>query len=56
MSLTLLKWRVLKRKGTNMLSNVKCYDCDTLPSQVPVRKMKHENTAEINSFLFDSSN
>ena len=31
-------------------------DCDTLPSQVPVRKMEHESTAEIHSLLFDSSN
>ena len=55
MSPASLKWRVLKRKGTHRLSNVKCYDCDNLPSQAPVGKMKHESTAEIISLLFDSS-
>ena len=29
---------------------------NTLPSQVPVRKMEHEGTAKISSLLLDSSN
>ena len=33
------------------LSSVKAYDCDTLLSQVPARKMEHESTANINSLL-----
>ena len=37
------------------MSNVKPYNCDTLPSQVLVREMKHESTLEINSLLLDSS-
>ena len=35
-------------------SNFKSYNCDTLPNQVPVRKMEHKSTAEINSLLLDS--
>ena len=34
----------------------KSYSSDTLPSQVPVPKMEHEITEEINSLLLDSSN
>ena len=37
------------------VSSAKSYGCDTLPSQVPVRKMEHENTAEINSLFLDSN-
>ena len=36
------------------VSNVKSYHCDTLPCQVPVRKMRHESTEEINYLLLDS--
>ena len=40
----------------NGVSNIKSYNCVTLPSQVSVRKMEHESTAEMNSLLLDSSN
>ena len=33
------------------VSNVNYYNCDTLPSQVPVRKTEHESTAKINLLL-----
>ena len=36
--------------------NVKSYSCDTLPSQVLVRKMEHESTVGVNSLLLNSSN
>ena len=36
--------------------NVKSHNRDTLPSPVPVRKIGHETTAEINSLLLDNSN
>ena len=38
------------------VSNIKSYSCDTLPSQVPVRKMEHESTVETSSLLLDTSN
>ena len=38
------------------VSSAKSYDCDTLLSQVPVRKMEHGSTVEIRLLLLDSSN
>ena len=41
--------------GITAVSNAKSYNCDTVPYQVPVRKMEHESTAEINPLLLDSN-
>ena len=38
------------------VSNVKSYNCDTLPSQVSLRKVEHESAVETNSLLLASSN
>ena len=43
--------------GVVGMLNVTSYNCGTLPSQVPIRKMEHgSTTANINSLLFDTSN